>query len=49
MAILSHKNSPAQGLEGAEPARVMIVHNFVLDANGNITRVRIFFDHTCVE
>lgn len=37
------------GMEGAEPARVQIVHNFVLDANGKITRVRIFFDETCVE
>ena len=37
------------GMEGMEPARVQIVHNFVIDANGRIARVRIFFDETCVE
>lgn len=37
------------GMDGTEPARVQIVHNFVLDAAGKIARVRIFFDETCVQ
>jgi hypothetical protein len=37
------------GMEGVEPARVQIVHNFVVNSDGKITRVRIFFDEGCVQ
>lgn len=37
------------GKEGTAPARVQIVHNFVLNPDGKIARLRIFFDETCVQ
>lgn len=40
--------SASWGKEGEKPASVKIFHNFALDANGKITRVRIFFDETCI-
>lgn len=37
------------GKEGTAPARVQIVHNFILNPDGKIARLRIFFDETCVQ
>ena len=39
----------AWGIEGEEPARVSLFHNFVFNAAGEICHVRVAYDETCLE